>query len=484
MTQRPAEERAKKAPPAGVIGSVEPGSIADRAGVVPGDRVVAVNRKPMQDLLDYRFHASGEPAVVTVERQNGHAVDLFKPEDEDLGVEFENELFDRIRICSNNCPFCFIYQLPKGMRKSLYVKDDDFRLSFTHGNYITLTNLKEADWLRIEEQRLSPLYVSVHATVPEARIRLLENKDGGDIITPLKRLIAARIEVHCQIVFCPGINDGEVLDRTLSDLAALHPGTGSVAIVPVAVGRHMKRKRMLTPTSPELALKTIRQVHRHQNRFLDELGTRFAFLADEFYLQADQPIPGHSHYEGYPQLEDGIGMARLFRHRWRYASRRLPEALPQRKKILILTGALASGVLAPAVRRLNEVGLLKATMRTVENREFGERITVAGLMTGEDVLLTLKEAVAEDRPDEIWIPDVALRNGVFLDDVPVRALTDATGVPTRVLEASGDGLADAVEALAAGIPATDGEPPSLSPDVLPYAVEGSKPAREPVLIGR
>jgi putative radical SAM enzyme (TIGR03279 family) len=465
---------------------VEPGGIADRAGVLPGDRVTAVNRQPVQDLLDYRFHTTGEPAVITIERQNGHPVDLFKPTDEDLGVEFENELFDRIRICSNNCPFCFIYQLPKGMRRSLYMKDDDYRLSFTHGNYITLTNFKEADWQRVEEQRLSPLYVSVHATVPEARIRLLDNPDGGDVITPLKRLIAARIEVHCQIVFCPGINDGEVLDITLRDLAALHPGTGSVAIVPVAVGRHMKQKRMLTPTSPELALRTIRQVHAHQERFLETLGTRFAFLADEFYLLAGQPIPGHSHYEGYPQLEDGIGMARLFCHRWRYASQRLPASLSHPKKVLILTGALASRVLPPAVARLNEIEGLIATLQTVANREFGERITVAGLMTGEDVLETLKEAVADDRPDEIWVPGVALRNGVFLDDVPIRALTDATGIPTRVVEASGDGLADAVEAMAAGIPATDGDPPrreETETNLISLGKAQHTPAREPSLLG-
>lgn len=469
LTDRPAAERPKKKAPAGVIDSVEPGSIADRAGVVPGDRVLAVNRKPVPDLLDYRFHTSGEPAVITVERQNGHTVDLFKPTDDDLGVEFENELFDRIKICSNNCPFCFIYQLPKGMRHSLYVKDDDYRLSFSHGNYITLTNWKEEDWRRVEEQRLSPLYVSVHATVPEARIRLLENPGGGDVITPLKRLIRARIQVHCQVVFCPGINDGDVLDQTLTDLAALYPGTQSVAIVPVAVGRHMKAKRMLTPTSPELARETIEQVHRHQERFLDTLGTRFAFLADEFYLLADQPVPGHAYYEGYPQLEDGIGMARLFLHRWRYASQRLPDALPRPKRILILTGVLGSRTLAPAIERLNRVENLHVTLRAVENREFGERITVAGLMTGDDVLETLKDATVADAYDEIWIPDVCLRDGVFLDDVPVRALTDATGIPTRVVENTGDALVEAVEALAMGIPAMDGEPPKRN-------------LREPVLV--
>jgi putative radical SAM enzyme (TIGR03279 family) len=460
ITDRPAAARPQKRPPAGVIESVEPGSIADRAGVVPGDRVTAVNRQPVSDLLDYRFHTSGEAAIVTVERQHGHPVDLFKPTDEDLGVEFENELFDRIRICSNNCPFCFIYQLPKGMRHSLYVKDDDYRLSFTHGNYITLTNWKEEDWRRVEEQRLSPLYVSVHATTPEARIRLLDNPNGGDVISPLKRLIRARIQVHCQVVFCPGINDGPVLDKTLTDLAALYPGTQSVAIVPVAVGRHMKAKRMLTPTSSELARATIAQVHRHQEWFLDTLGTRFAFLADEFYLLAGEPVPHHAHYEGYPQLEDGIGMARLFLHRWRYASQRLPAALPRPKRVLILTGVLASRTLAPAVERLNRVGNLHVDLRAVENREFGERITVAGLMTGEDVVDTLKDTVKRDTYDEVWIPDVCLRNGNFLDDVPVRALTDATGFPTRVVENTGDALADAVLALASGLPATDGLPPA------------------------
>jgi putative radical SAM enzyme (TIGR03279 family) len=319
--------------------------------------------------------------------------------------------------------------------------------------------------------------VSVHATTPEARIRLLDSSEGGDILTPLKRLIRARIDVHCQIVFCPGINDGEVLDKTLLDLAALHPGTRSVAIVPVAVGRHMKAKRLLTPTSRELALRTIRQVEGHQKRFLDELGTRFAFLADEFYLMANLPMPGHSHYEGYPQIEDGIGMARLFMHRWRYASERLPSALNSPHKAQILTGVLANRVMAPAVERLNEIEGLTATMKAVENREFGERITVAGLMTGEDVLETLKRAVREESYDEIWIPDVALRNGVFLDDTPVSALAEASGVSVRVVEASGDGLADAVEASRHKSPASEQQGRPMT-----YVLDGEADYREPTLV--
>lgn len=429
--------------------AVHPGSPADRAGIKPGDRLIAIDNTPVRDLLDYRFRTSGEPCLLTFETSEGKEIRFRKPAFEEVGVEFASELFDRVRICNNNCPFCFIYQLPKGMRPSLYIKDDDYRLSFMYGNYITLTNLTEEEFERICQQRISPLYVSIHATIPEVRARLLGNPQGGDILTPLRRLIKARIQVHCQIVFCPTINDREVLDQTLTDLAQLYPGTRSVAIVPVAMGKHVPEKRRLPTTSPELARYTIRQVHRWQKEFLKTLGTRFAFLADEFYFLAGEPIPGYASYEGFPQLEDGIGLVRLLWHQWRYLRRTLPQKLPLKYHITLITGALGQPAIAPVVTDLKRIENLQVDTLVVPNRFFGESITVTGLLTGQDILTQcLSYLETQKAPQEWWIPEVTLRDNRFLDDLEPRQIESTTGIPVRIIPTSAKGLGEAVKSLA------------------------------------
>jgi len=439
----------------GVIQSVAPGSLADAAGVRPGDRLVALDGRPVTDLLDYRFRTSGESVVALFHLQDGRTLEVPKSADEGLGIDFADEVFDRVRICKNNCPFCFIYQLPKGMRRSLYVKDDDYRLSFAHGNYVTLTNLSEADFRRIEEQRLSPMYVSVHATDPEVRARLLgiASRNGSravdpDIMGPLRRLARARIQVHCQIVLCPGINDGDVLVRTLLDLASLHPCTQSVAVVPVAVGKHMPPKRMLAHLTKADAARALATMAPLQRQFLRLLGTRFAFAADELYLLAEAPIPGHRHYEGFPQLEDGIGITRLFQHRWAHAKRKLPIRLPAPRWVAFATAELGAKTLGNVVARLNAIGNLHVDMVVVHNSLFGERISVAGLMMGADVANALANwrtrAAAE--PAEAWVPAVALRDGRFLDDLTPADVEARSGVPVRVVAPWPRGMLEALSA--------------------------------------
>ncbi|HEY3280743.1 MAG TPA: DUF512 domain-containing protein [Armatimonadota bacterium] len=443
-------EQRRKANPSlsGAIEEVLPGSLADRLGIRVGDRLLSMDGEPVLDTLDVMYRAASSAAVLTLERPGTGAYEVTLPEEpEPLGLGFANELFDRIRTCDNNCPFCFVYQLPKRMRSSLYVKDDDFRLSFTHGNYVTLTNLSAEDWARIKEQRLSPLYVSVHATDPDTRIRLLGgNPKGGRILEELRELTDAGIRMHCQVVFCPRINDGEVLKKTLLDLADLHPGALDVAIVPVAIGDHLKANRQLWPVTPQVAEETIAQVSRLQRRFRRGIGTPFAYLADEFYFLAGRPLPGHGHYREYALLEDGIGLARLWQQQWKRARRRLPEGLAAPHRVALATATMGAEVLAETVADLNRVEGLAVEMVTVPNRHFGEAITVAGLMTGGD----LRREVAQlpYRPDEVWLPEVALRDGVFLDDVRLEDLRRDLGLSLVALPSEPKSMAARVRHLA------------------------------------
>ncbi len=433
------QRRLANPPRTGEIEEVESGSLAERLGVRPGDRVLALDGRPVRDAVDFGFRTAGQAATLLLERPGAGQVTVQVPEtDEPLGIGFANELFDRVITCDNNCPFCFVYQLPKRMRSSLYIKDDDFRLSFSHGNYITLTNLSAEDFARIREQRLSPMYVSVHATDPETRIHLLGgNRKGGRILEQLRELIDARIRIHCQIVFCPRINDGEILTRTLEDLAALHPGTLDIAIVPVAIGDHLKPNRQLWPVTPEVAAATLRQVRPLQRRFQRELGTPFAYLADEFYLLAGERLPGHRHYRDYALLEDGIGLVRRWLHYWTAAARRLPQRLPTPQRVALATGYLGARILEGAVRDLNKkVEGLRVDLVPIPNRYFGKAITVAGLITGSDLRQTLAPLCRnpELRPDEVWIPAVCLRDGVFLDDVSLEDLEATVGTRVVALE--------------------------------------------------
>src|SRR5438105_424138 len=306
--------------PAGVVVSrVRPGSAAAAAGVCGGDRLLAVNGAPLRDVIDFQFNAGEEELRIELERAGARtAARLVRRLGRDLGLEFETPRPAEISTCANKCVFCFIHQLPRGMRKSLYVKDDDYRLSFLHGNYITLTDLDEAAFERIVEQRLSPLYVSVHATDPQLRHRLLGSpRRTAEILPRLERLAKARIHVHAQIVLCPDLNDGAHLARTVAELAPLHPHVATVAIVPVGLTRHRERLPALRVLRPDEAAGLVDTVAGWQRDHLATLGSRFVFLADEVYLVAARPLPAAATYEEFPLIEDGVGLVRRFEDGWR-----------------------------------------------------------------------------------------------------------------------------------------------------------------------
>jgi putative radical SAM enzyme (TIGR03279 family) len=387
-----------------VVADVRPRTPAARAGLRAGDRILAINGAPLRDVIDFHFHG-GEPRLrLAVEREGRPLQAALDRHGPDLGLELEPPRPGEIATCANKCVFCFIHQLPRGMRKSLYVKDDDFRLSFLHGNYITLTDLGETELQRIEEQRLSPLFISVHATDPELRHRLLgQPRAKGDLMPRMERLARAGIAMHAQIVLCPDWNDGPHLERSVRELAALHPAVRTTAVVPVGLTRHRERLPALRPVTAEEARHLVATIHRWQRHLRRRLGTRFVFAADELYLMGGVPVPGPGAYEGFPIAEDGVGLVRRFEDGFARAARRAPPRL------------------AAAPRRV-----------PIANDWFGRGIQVAGLLTARDILAQL---AAHGPGEEVLVPAVAVRDGegVFLDDLAPADIGAALGVPVRVI---------------------------------------------------
>ena len=426
-----------------VVAAVRPGGAAARAGLRPGDRLVAINGAPLRDAIDFHFHA-GEPELEIAYRRDGQsALAALARRGPDLGLELEAPRPAEISTCANKCVFCFIHQLPRGMRRSLYVKDDDFRLSFLHGNYVTLTDLEEAELRRIEVQRLSPLYVSVHATDPEVRHRLLgEPRVKRDLMPVLARLTAAGIAIHAQIVLVPEWNDGAVLERSVRELAALHPGVCTAAIVPVGLTRHRERLPALRPLGPGEARALVARIDEWQRALAPSLGTRFVWPADELYLQAGIPIPPARVYEGFPVVEDGIGLVRRFTDELARARRRLPGALPAPRRVTVVTGEMFAPSLEGLLAAVRVEGLTCRVI-AVANEWFGRGIGVAGLLTGADIQRALAD---QDLGDEVLVPAVALRDGagVFLDDLAPADLAAALGRPVRPVEPTGRAIVAAL----------------------------------------
>jgi putative radical SAM enzyme (TIGR03279 family) len=414
------------------VATVRARSAAARAGLRPGDRILAVNGHALRDAIDFQFHAGDECLRLDVQRDTGVARLTLVRGPSGLGLELEPPRPGDIATCANKCVFCFIHQLPRGMRRSLYVKDDDFRLSFLHGNYITLSDLDEADLARIEAQRLSPLYVSVHATDPALRHRLLGRpRHNAEILPRLERLARAGIRVHAQIVLVPDWNDGAHLEQTVLDLHRLHPGVATTAIVPVGLTRHRERLPALRLLRDDEARALVDVVETWQRRFLASLGTRFVFLADEVYLQAGRPVPPADAYEGFPVVEDGIGLVRRFEDEFdRLAPRWTPP--PRGRAVTLVSGRLYGPRLAAQVARLRDA--VDVRVAAVPNDFFGPAIGVAGLLTGQDIQRHL--AARGDVGDLVLIPAVAVRDGsgVFLDDLTPSDLARDLGVPVRVVE--------------------------------------------------
>ncbi len=417
-----------------LITKVLPDSIAAEIGFEPGDRLVAINGNQPRDLIDYQFLCADEVLELEVLDAAGktHQIEIEKDYDEDLGLEFDTALFDNLIQCNNRCPFCFIDQQPPGKRQSLYLKDDDYRLSFLYGSYLTLTNLTPREWERISRLRLSPLYVSVHATEPEVRIHLLKNPRAGEILHQMKWFQERRLQIHAQVVVCPGINDGVHLERTLLDLASFHngevPTVASVAVVPVGLTRFRPTVDELIPVSPEKAQEVICQVQTLQDKFRCSLKSTFAWLADEWFLIAGQELPPESHYEEYPQIDNGVGSIRSFLKQFADAAQHLPQRVSPPRKFTWVVGNAVEKAFQPILHALNSVEGLEVNMSALCSDYWGQTITVTGLLTGEDLLQKLR---GRDLGDGILLPAVMLKYGdsCFLDDMTVEELAVQLNTP-------------------------------------------------------
>jgi putative radical SAM enzyme (TIGR03279 family) len=413
-----------------LITGVIPASIAEEIGFTSGDRLVKINGQRPRDLIDYRFLCADEVLELEVLDSTGktHHVEIEKDYDEDLGLEFDTALFDGLIQCNNKCPFCFIDQQPPGKRASLYLKDDDYRLSFLYGSYLTLTNLTSREWDRIAALRLSPLYVSVHATEPDVRSRLLKNPRAGQILDQLRWFESQRLEIHAQVVLCPGINDGEHLDRTLRDLASFHhgdtPAVASVAVVPVGLTRFRPNLEELTPVNPHKAREVIAQVEALQREFQAKLGSTFAWLADEWYLIAGQELPPSEYYEDYPQLGNGVGSIRRFLDDFadEIADWDITTLHPPRTCTWVVGNAVENAF-QPIVNQLNSIPGLTVNLVALASRYWGQEMTVTGLLTGQDLLENL---TGRELGDRVLIPSVMLKHdeAKFLDDLTIGELAE------------------------------------------------------------
>ena len=407
--------------PAGAISAIEPDSLAAEAGLQPGDQVLAVNGQPIRDPVDYRFQTTDDIVELEVVHQGEVGlVEFEKPIDEPIGIEFEDDAFDGTRICNNKCFFCFLKGLPKGLRKPLYIKDDDYRLSFLHGNFVTLTNLSDDDWVRLEEQRLSPMHVSVHATDLNLRRQLLGNRTAPDILDQLRRLADMRIDAHTQVVLCPGVNDGDALDQTVGDLLRQDNVT-SIGIVPVGSSLEGEQRigdDGMRAHSPAEARRVVKQLRRWQRAARAERGQSVVFPSDEFYLTAEAQIPSARRYDGFPQWENGIGMTRTLVDDWRKTKRRIQEGRldVSETSALIACGTLIAPTMQVLCDEASELTGVDFTIVPISNTLFGSRVNVSGLIPGRDYLSALSK---RDLPERIFLPRASLDyfGAKFLDDL-------------------------------------------------------------------
>ena len=428
-----------------VITSIDHRSPAERAGVRTGERLVSIGGHAVEDVLDYRFFGYDRDPELVLESLGGsrRTVRVKKPEAAELGLNFETYLMDEPRPCSNHCLFCFVDQMAPGCRDTLYFKDDDARLSFLMGNYITLTNLSPREVQRIIDLRISPINVSVHATDPRLRSVLLGNKAGGESLEAMRRFGQAGIVMNGQIVLCKGLNDGEELERTIRDLAGFLPYLQSVSVVPVGLTCHREGLYSLEPFTREDAIRVLDQIHGWQERLYRQHGTHFIHAGDEWYLLAGHRIPGEETYDGYLQLENGVGMVRLLKEE-------LSKALAQRpgdgrkREVSIATGKLAAPILEEELKGMKEKYLgVRIRIYPIENRFFGESITVAGLLTGQDLKSALCGKILGE---ELLLTEHMFKRGedVFLDDMTLEELSRALQVPVTIVKSDGKALLEAV----------------------------------------
>ena len=430
------------------ITSVEKGSRAEKSGILAGDILLSINENSINDVLDYRFYLTERVVNIGLSRDGEeYSVSIKKGEYDDIGLDFETPLMDKKHSCKNKCIFCFIDQNPEGLRESLYFKDDDSRLSFIHGNYVTLTNMSQQDVDRIIKMRMSPINISVHTTNPELRVKMMKNKHSGEVLKYLNDFASAGLTMCGQIVLCRGVNDGEELLRSLNDLAALYPAMSSVAVVPAGLTKFREKLYPLTDFTSEEASDVIDMINSVGDKHKAEHGTRLFYAADEFYLKAGREIPDAEYYEDYSQLENGVGMLRSCQDEFDMALEDVVDLLENKdvkRSVSIVTGVAAYPMIERQIDRLKRIcPNLSVNIYKIINNFFGESITVSGLLTGKDMYDQLK-----DKPlgEELLIPQNCLRHGeeVFLCGMTVQELSEKLCIPVRTSGNDGYELCEAV----------------------------------------
>ena len=429
-----------------VITSVMPDSIAAEVGIEVNDILLSVNGEKIVDIIDYRFLTNDEEIVLEIQKPNGEIWDyeIEKDYGEELGLEFGGGIMDKAKRCSNKCMFCFIDQNPKGMRETLYFKDDDSRLSFLQGNFVTLTNMKDEDIDRIIRYRISPINISVHTTNPDLRVKMLGNRFAGSVYERMKRLADAGIEMHCQIVLIPEVNNGEELKRTITDLYELYPSVANIAVVPIGVTKYREGLVQVNTFTNETARKELEMVMEFQKRFMEEINDPFVRFSDEFYLVSGIDVPEESFYNGYEQIEDGIGMIRCFRESINYTAQDLDKHI--KGTFSVPTGKLAFEEVSNGMKKLMEVNPnIKIDTYKIINHFFGETITVAGLLTGRDIIGQLKGKI---NSEYLIMPNNMFRKGyelgpaeyIMLDDTKIDDIERELGVKVLVCDHTGEDI--------------------------------------------
>jgi len=428
-----------------IVSDIVPGSIAEELGIRPGDKLLAIDGHEIEDIFDYQFYVEDEEIVLLIEKPGGEQweLEIEKEADEDLGIEFGQGLMDEYRSCYNKCIFCFIDQMPKGMRDTLYFKDDDSRLSFLQGNYVTLTNMSSHDIERIIRYRLEPINISFQTTNPELRCRMLHNRFAGEALKKVDMLYQGGIEMNGQIVLCKGVNDGDELERSIRDLTSYLPLLKSVSVVPVGLTKFRSGLYPLDPFTKEDAREVLDVIHRWQEKIYQEYGIHFIHAGDEWYLLAEEDVPEEERYDGYLQLENGVGMLRLLFNEFAEGYDALTGD-DRRDELSIATGKLAYPYLCKMAEKITEkFPGVRIHVYCIRNDFFGERITVSGLITGQDLMAQLKERELGRR---LLIPCNMLKTDedVFLDDFTVEQVSGALQVPIDIVKSSGQDLIDSI----------------------------------------
>ncbi|WP_027339182.1 DUF512 domain-containing protein [Halonatronum saccharophilum] len=400
------------------IDSVEEGSIAQELEIEEGDKLIKINGSSIKDFIDYKFLVTDTYLEVEVLKKKGERwiLEIEKDYDEPLGISFSEVIFDGLKQCHNNCIFCFVKQAPSNSRKTLNLRDDDYRFSFLGGSYTTLTNVSESEFDRIKSMNLSPLNISVHSTDSEVRVRMLNNNKAGRILEQIEELASFGIEMNTQVVLCPEINDGEVLEKTINDLGKFIPNVKSLAIVPVGLTKYREELHDLRSFTQQEAKSIINTIKKWQTKFRNEFGIDFVYLSDEFYLLANEEFPSEDSYDGFPQLENGIGMVRLLLDEFKALEGNLPKKIDGERKVSLFTSVLGSKAILPIINSLNKIENLKVKVNVVENKYFGPDVTVTGLLTARDILDKLKREM--DLGDLVLIPEITLNDDdLFLDNI-------------------------------------------------------------------